>query len=320
MTEVRPAGDPAPGAAGTAEDFPLSNLRPGMPDKRGRMVVDVLWAVRDFKIYKTGKGISPQFSDDPEEARKQRRDYMSLGPELAELNQQISLLKNGWARWITWLWRHLGAHEDPQLAYCERETARGIAQALSGDPDGGRQTLADLSGRISKRLGNVLRVLYFTICTAAALEITAALALYTSSMADPAGDTLFGLNLFQLSVAAVMGALGALLSTAIGLRDLAIDPSATLTMNIAYAVQRMLVGILGAVVLHITLKSGLAGAPIGIAAPESGAEDATYKLAFLSLLAGFSERLVPNLLERTAEQKGPAGNAAEQPKTDTTAL
>ncbi|UUX50462.1 hypothetical protein NUH88_01945 [Nisaea acidiphila] len=304
MTDDMP---PAP----TADHFPLKDLKTGAPDKRGRMVTDVLWAVRDFKIYKTDKGISPQFSDTPDEACKQRQAYMSLGPELAELGQQIDLLKNGWARWITWIWRRLGARDDPQLAYCERETARGIAQALDGDPDAGRQTLAELSRRISKRLGNMLRVLYFTICAIAAFEITIGLAIYTSRLEAPETATVLGLNIFQLSVAAVMGCLGALLSTAIGLRNLAIDPAATLTMNITYAVQRMLVGTLGAMVLHITLKSGIAGALLGTAASNSGGEDMIYKLSFVSLLAGFSERLVPNLLEKSAEKYGDASDATK---------
>jgi hypothetical protein len=315
MADANVPATPASGPRLPPDDFPLSNLHSGTPDKRGRMVIDVLWAVRDFKIYKTDKGISPQFSDDPEMARKQRQAYMSLGPELAELNQQIEMLRNGWARWITWLWQRLGARDDPQLAYCERETARGIAQALDGRPDEGRQTLADLSQRLAKRFGNVLRVLYFSICALAALEITVALAIYTDGMSPAHTDTILGLQTFQLSVAAVMGCLGALLSTAIGLRNLAIDPAASLTINITYAVQRMLVGILGAVVLHITLKSGIVSALIGTAQVTGGEDSAIYKLAFMSLLAGFSERLVPNLLERTAkkyEEGSPEGTAAAE--------
>ncbi|WP_420404689.1 hypothetical protein [Nisaea sp.] len=301
MTDSSIHAAPAPATPPQTDDFPLANLHAGTPDKRGRMVADVLWAVRDFKIYKTVRGISPQFSDDPERARKQRRDYMSLGPELADLGQQMELLKNGWARWITWLWKRLGARDDPQLAYCERETARGIAQALDGHPEEGRQTLAGLSQRLSKRLGNVLRVLYFTICAVAALAITVALVIYTDGMTPAHKDTILGLNTFHLSVAAVMGCLGALLSTATGLRSLAIDPAASLTINITYAVQRMLVGILGAVVLHITLKSGIVNALVGTAKYTGSDADAIYRLAFMSLLAGFSERLVPNLLERTAK-------------------
>ena len=279
MIDDAPTARLAPVQPVPADPFPLRALTIGAPDKRGRLVTDILWAVQDFKIYKTDKGISPQFSDDPKQALQQRQDYMSLGPELADLDQQINLLKTGWSRIVSWIARKFGSSGDPRLAYYERETARGIAQALSGQPDQGRTTLADLSARISKRLGNTLRVLYFTICGVATLEIVVGLAVYTKTMTSPGTETLLGLNVFELCVAAVMGCLGALLSTAIGLRSLAIDPAATLTINITYAVQRMLVGVLGAVVMHITLKSGIVSNLLGTTASAPVEAGTIYKLA-----------------------------------------
>ncbi|MEQ8332959.1 hypothetical protein [Nisaea sp.] len=310
MTDDAPTARLAPVQPGPADAFPLRELEIGTPDKRGRTVIDILWAVQDFKIYKTDKGISPQFSDDPQQARQQRQDYMALGPELADLNQQINLLNTGWGRMLAWITRKFGASDDPRLAYYERETARGIAQALSGQPDEGRATLADLNTRISKRLSNILRVLYFSICVVATLEIAVGLAIYTKTMTAPETETLLGLNVFELCVAAVMGCLGALLSTAIGLRRLAIDPAATLTINITYAIQRMLVGVLGAVVLHISLKSGIVSNLLGTTASAPAEAGTIYKLAFVSLLAGFSERLVPNLLDRAAETYGKENTTA----------
>ena len=235
------------------DEFPLSDLKEGAPDKRGKEVTDILWAVHDFKIYKTDKGISPQFSDDPALAETQRENYLSLGPELADLNN-----------------------------------------------------------RISKRLSNVLRVLYFTICVVATVAITVGLTIYTEQMSSPATETILGLNMFDVSVAAVMGSLGALLSTAIGLRSLSIDPTATLTINITYAIQRMLVGVLGAVILHIALKSGLVNNLLGTTQNTVAEGNTAGKLAFLSVLAGFSERLVPNLLDRSAERHSKDGNRKEQ--------
>ena len=294
------------------DEFPLSDLKEGAPDKRGKEVTDILWAVHDFKIYKTDKGISPQFSDDPALAETQRENYLSLGPELADLNQQINLMKAGLARAVAWVTHLFGLPEDARHNYYEQETARGIAQALSGQPDKGRETLSDLINRISKRLSNVLRVLYFTICVVATVAITVGLTIYTEQMSSPATETILGLNMFDVSVAAVMGSLGALLSTAIGLRSLSIDPTATLTINITYAIQRMLVGVLGAVILHIALKSGLVNNLLGTTQNTVAEGNTAGKLAFLSVLAGFSERLVPNLLDRSAERHSKDGNRKEQ--------
>lgn len=286
----------------SSDEFPLRDLKVGGPDKRGRIVRDILWAVHDFKIYKTYKGINPQFADDPALANTQRENYMALGPELADLNQQINLLKAGWARALAWITHRTGLADDPRLNYYEQETARGIAQALSGQPDKGRETLSDLSLRITKRLRNILRVLYFSICVIVTLKVTVGLGIYAKHLTSPANETILGLNVFELCVAVVMGCLGALLSTAIGLRNLSIDPAATLTMNITYAFQRMLIGALGAVILVIALKSGILHNLLGTTQNTASDDDAIYKLAFMSMLAGFSERLVPNLLDRTADR------------------
>ncbi|MEP3112374.1 hypothetical protein [Nisaea sp.] len=293
------------------DELPLSDPKVGASDKCGKVVTDILWSEHDFKIYKTDDGISPQFSDDPTLAKAQRENYLSLGPDLADLNQQINLLKAGWIQAFSSIIRRLGFPEDVRNTYYAQETARGIAQALSGQPHNGRETLSDLSKRISKRLSNHLRVLYFTICVLVTLAISVSLSIFTEQMPLPRTETILRLNIFNISVAAVMGSLGALLSTAIGLRSLSIDPTATRAINITYAIQRMLVGVLGAVILHITLKAGFAHNLIGTTPNSEAGGDAADKLAFLSVLAGFSERLVPNLLNRTAEHHTNNGDRNE---------
>ena len=109
-----------------------------------------------------------------------------------------------------------------------------------------------------------------------------------------------GFNPSEIALAAIMGSLGALLSTAVGLRSLKIDASASLVMNWVYGGQRMLVGVLGAIVLYLAIRAGIAsdlipGLPTD---PASDGSFGYYKLSFVSVMAGFSERLVPNLLDR----------------------
>jgi len=298
------------------DDLLLKDPKIGSLDKCGKVVTDILWSEPDFKIYKTNNGICPQFSDDPALAKTQRENYLSLGPDLADLNQQINLLKAGWIQALASIIRRLGFPEDVRNTYYETETARGIAQALSGQPHNGRETLSDLSKRISKRLSYYLRVLYFATCVLATFAITVALSIFTEQMPLPRTETILGLNIFNISVAAVMGSLGALLSTAIGLRSLSIDPAATLAINITYAIQRILVGVLGAVILHITLKAGFAHNLLGTTPNCTTGEDPADKLAFLSVLAGFSERLVPNLLSRK-EEDHTDNDESKKPKVTT---
>ena len=295
---------PPAGKAEQQDIFPLSKVRPGDTDKRGRKILDVLWAVHDFKIYKTAYGISPHFSDDIALAEKQRKHYLDIGEQLAHMNHLIHLLgrigrnhaKSGpWA---------------PEVYY-EREMARAIAQALTGEVENGRATLVALAARLEKRLINRGRVFYFGICFFSTFLIVAA-TYFAIVFADFFVST-FGIDSRQAVLAATMGGVGALLSTAAGLRNIEVDPSAAPLMSWVYGAQRMLVGVLGAIVLYLAVRAGVA---LGILfgddnAINTGAALDPYKLAFISVLAGFSERLVPNLLNR--QRIGADTDAVEQP-------
>ncbi len=323
-------GAPAGSDTSNTEVRLLKDVQIGTKDKRGRLIYDVLWAVPEFKIYKTAKGISPHFSDDSALAADQRDRYLALGQELAHMNHLIHFLPQG-VRW----WRRKKNGDVPVFAaltssaagrrqtgtgdglggnatstYYEREMARGVAQALTGDAEAGKATLITLAKRLEKRLRNKGRVIYFAMALISAAVIAAAALLFLVFAAAPLAEILpgsTGVDVRELTLVVIMGSLGALLSTAVGLRSLAIDASATLSMNWLYGGQRMLVGVLGALVLYLALRAGVGTGLVSITV--SGAADGTipatipdaHKLAFVSVLAGFSERLVPNLLDRQSD-------------------
>ncbi|WP_299615658.1 hypothetical protein [Pelagibius sp.] len=289
---------------GDDESVSLKDIRPGKKDGRGREVLELLWAVEDFKIYKTAKGINPHFADGTDKARGQLQQYLKLGEELAQLNHLIHLQS---LRSWRFTWRNEKPGFNPSDAYYERELARGIADALTGQPDRGKTTLAALSCRLEKRLRNKGRMINFGMCFVTTIVIVS---IATLLLADP-----IGIDLEELALAAIMGSVGALLSTAVGLKNLKIDTGASLVMNWVYGGQRMLVGVLGAGVLYLALRAGVAtemipglsDAPAAGALPGEPQPLEPYKLAFVSVLAGFSERLVPNLLDRN-------GDNAERPQ------
>lgn len=77
----------------------------------------------------------------------------------------------------------------------------------------------------------------------------------------------------------------------------------------------MIVGVIGALVLYVGFKSGLLGGllqPIGTGGSQVPAAPSTatfnpFWLAFVSVIAGFSERLVPGLLTSHANGAMPRG-------------
>ena len=80
-----------------------------------------------------------------------------------------------------------------------------------------------------------------------------------------------------------------------------IDPTVTLSMHWVHGFQRMLVGMMGATIIYFGFTSGILA---GLFQPSQTETDPALIdqnwLAFISVLAGFSERLVPNLLDGRA--------------------
>lgn len=260
--------------------FPLKAVRTGGKDKRDRPIEDVLWAVHDFKIYKTPQGVSPHFSDDPVVAEEQRERYLKLGSQLAALDHLIGRLPGGDGR----------RGSTNNRSYYEREMARGIAQALSGDEDAGRETMSHLTTVLEQKVGNVGRLYYFRMCflvTAVVLLVGGLMLNLAPTGFDPG-----------FAIAGMMGAVGALASVAVSLRGLSVDVGASAGLNFLYGGFRVFAGVIIALIVYLLLRSGIVTQLSATAS--DGAMDMVnvYKLAFIAAAAGFAERLVPDLLNR----------------------
>ena len=115
---------------------------------------------------------------------------------------------------------------------------------------------------------------------------------------------MFGFDLKKFAIAAMMGGIGALFSTATSLKRLEMDPLLNPYVHLVYASQRILVGVLAAVILLFGFQSGVLFdllSPPNSVTPQfvntgDAETDLLYWIGFMSVLAGFSERLVPNLL------------------------
>lgn len=284
------------------QQFLLDDLVVGSPDPRGRIVLDILWAVEEFKIYKTARGVSPFFSDDAELARDQKEAYLALGDDIAHFNHLIQTL----------IPTRLGFSRDedasaPMLTEYERELARCLAQGLLGKTEDAQRALTILRHRLERRIANRARVIHLGINVILVLAVWLTAYLISISGYEPR----FGFKPLDIGLAAIMGSVGALFSTAVGLQKMSCDPMISTSMHWIYGAQRVLVGVLGAIIVYFGFQSGVLNGifqtgPI-TGAPPSPADTNLYWLAFISVLAGFSERLVPNLLDaranETAEQR-----------------
>ena len=282
--------------ATTPMTFRLADLEKGGVDPRGRAVRDILWSVDEFKIYKTDQGISPFFSDNPALSKLQKTAYIQLGPDLAAFNHLIHTIK---PRTIPFTEREIGSGGvGTNLVHYERELARCIAQALLGEADAARASLADLRQRLAARISNRGRVVHLMInVVLVAIAVTGAIFFARSGY-----TSVFKFDVIETGLAVMMGAIGALFSTTVRLQSMEVDPTVSPYMHWVYGAQRVLVGALGALIIYYGFKSGVVA---GLFQPISGTVDPTqsfdpYWLSFVCVLAGFSERLVPNLLDAKA--------------------
>ncbi|WP_306131491.1 hypothetical protein [Roseivivax marinus] len=300
-----PDGDVVPASAASAPattngaarsergTFRLADLHAGGLDPRGREVQDILWAVDEFKIYRTEAGISPFFSDDDKTAAQQKHIYLGLGADIAEFNHLIHILRPR-------LSLPGRTKRCANIIHYERELARCIAQALLGQPEQARASLANLSNRLSARIRNHARVVHLLInVILVAIAIAGALIFARSGYTSA-----FAFDVKEFSLAVMMGAVGALFSTTVSLQSMEVDPTVTQTMHWIYGAQRVLVGAMGALIIYFGFRSGvLTGLfqPPGDGLTVGPGRFDPYWLSFVCVLAGFSERLVPNLLNGHAE-------------------
>lgn len=292
-----PEHAPAPAeedrVAAEGNDVPMAAIRKGNLDKRGLRILDVYWAVRDYRIYRTERGISPHFSDDRKTALKQRKLYMDIGPRLSKLNGLLNV------RFI-----------ENSEAFFNREIARAVALTLEGKKKEAEETLKHVEERASKSWQMAARTEYIAACGLVTLIVNLAWLIYPSQTAASATAS----NLvFQV---AAMGSLGAFLSVAMGIATLEVDPYASKRYNYLTGLLRIAVGTLGAILLYLILKSEVfAGLAVGTGA--TGLNE--YAIFVLCAAAGFSERMVPNIMEQISNQaadKADKGDAKGKPDKD----
>jgi len=267
----------------------VADYRIGGLDKRGRKVLDILWSTKEFVIFKHAKGISPHFSDDDEQSHEQAQRYMRLGPALSRINALLpppdKADDNGRYGYRVW-----GFFHTPN-EFLYRETARAIANALTGDHARALAILAFVEARLIVRRRAEGQFQYLLACTAM-LAIIVLIASTLEFWLPPPSQWQ------ELLRVATCGAAGGFLSVAIGIRKLDVDPDTQWWVNAYYGLIRLTIAILSAVVLYFLIKGKLVLQPLF----SEGLPEVAFALYAFSVAAGFSETLVPNILRRTEER------------------
>ena len=177
------------------------------------------------------------------------------------------------------------------LALC---AVAGIAVASAAADTGGAASEAAGTGHARDWASwGGARMRGLLLFAAAAIPIVAVLIFPRMSMApvQPAFETAL-----HVARGAIAGALGAFFSISLAIRKRTILPDLLRTSNMMDAVLRVTIGFIAGAVLTILIKAEMVQFSFGSSATKDGA---LFVLS-IGFVAGFAERMVPDLLEKTS--------------------
>lgn len=272
------------------DEMRVADIVKDKPDLAGT-TVDTIYKKQtgEYAIYGTAERVMVHFADDPEKRRRQNEILLPLAPLRGEINALI----DGWRKGS---WLNDKRKKSRALAF-DRRTADALVVALDGNAEVARDLLTGVKADILDERTSIGRVEYLFAAAGAAVLM----ALLAMLLGMPSGSIGTFVKNNSTHLAVQLGCLGAFFSTAIGIRNRQVRTDLQRRDNMVDAGLRILIGAISAVILFSILKSGIIGFTLGskqIDLASAGENDTTlvHTAIVVAFLAGFSERLVGDLL------------------------
>jgi hypothetical protein len=243
-----------------------------------------------FAVYATEKRVMVQYADDNILEAKQRGDMASLNG----LRSQISGLIDGWQT-------HKSGKKRCKAAKYNARVAAALNLCLEGDGINAFSALQEVKSDIVDERASWGRFEYLMSALSAAV-------IYCLVMGGLQWK--YGPNLDEalgICRAAQAGAIGAFFSIAIAIRQRTVLTDLRWVDNAADAALRITIGVIAAAVLCLLLRTNLAP-PLSLggaaSTPITGPEVKWDIVITFGFIAGFLERLVPDMLSKMATSSG----------------
>jgi hypothetical protein len=253
------------------------DFRVGEPDNVGETVLRIYNINPFYIVYSTRRAIHVDIDDtNPDKSAEMVHKHQQIALELSRVYSILPRLIDS---------------TEP----INRQIARAITLNFEGLTADAKVMLADAEQRV-RRLqviwGRLQYALSSMIATLSAVSIA-----ILSRFPTHNGQAWVSPQWTLYWQIAACGAMGGFLSVAIGFRDLKIDVDAGSWTNCFIGASRILIAIIAAMFALFVIKSGIALQALVIKG-----DLAPYGLYALAMIAGFSERLVPSLMENLGGQ------------------
>jgi hypothetical protein len=272
------------------------DVQRGKEDLSERIVCEIYYkAPPRYAIYRSSERVIVQYADDGIKdvdgkplADSQRLKMAGLNP----LRSQITGLIDGWER-----------SENPRLSERARRynarVAAALNQCLEGDQTSPLPVLTEVRDEIVAERASWGRFLYLSSALAMAAVFCVVFWMLKAEVFGPGHPTA------GLWLAARAGTIGAFFSIAMNIQQRKVLTDLLTRDNIADSALRITVGAIGAGVLLCLLQSGIAPLANLGTATLTGTGMSWQVILVIGFAAGFSERLVPTIVEKMSAQDGP---------------
>jgi hypothetical protein len=280
----------------------VAEIREQGQDAAGVKIIDVyIKQSPHYAIYRTDSRVMVHFADAEDEAKKQSAILAPLNPVRGQINGLI----DGW---------RFSKRENlkAKAKRYDRRVADALGVAMQNDATGALTEFNGIKADIVDERTSWARFQY--LIAASVVSIAVILLVWVVStwfLAPTAPDSPAPARNLWLALAG--GTVGAFFSIAIAIRKRTVLTDLLWVDNTADAVLRVVIGAIAAAVLVSLVQLKAIDVSIGDAKLDGSVPYGWLYALVVAVIAGFSERMIPDLLEKSAAAAAAQSNAPLQP-------